>query len=336
MAVFGALALAGIVGVLFASRETASAQTVATDRAALVALYNATDGANWANNTNWLSDEPLGDWYGVTTRADGRVDYIYLWSNNLTGSIPSEIGNLTALIELQLGDNSLSGSIPPEIAKLTSLRQLWLHYNQLSGSIPPEIGKMSNLVWLSLYNNKLSGSIPLELGNMRLLSLRLENNQLTGSIPRELGNLHEFLKILSLANNHLTGSISSELGNLHNLWGLYLDSNRLTGVLPQSLTRLGKLDEFNFGRTGLCAPRNAAFQNWLRGVRSVNGPNCAPPRPTITPTPVLSPEDALLQRYDADEDGSIDLSEVSRAIDDFFDGALTPEQVSIVIDLYFS
>ena len=43
------------------------------DRAALVALYEATDGPNWVNAENWLTDAPLGDWYGVDTDASGRV-----------------------------------------------------------------------------------------------------------------------------------------------------------------------------------------------------------------------------------------------------------------------
>ena len=43
------------------------------DREALVALYNATGGPNWRNNHNWLSNAPLGQWYGVTTDSSGRV-----------------------------------------------------------------------------------------------------------------------------------------------------------------------------------------------------------------------------------------------------------------------
>ena len=45
----------------------------ASDRAALVALYNATGGANWGNNGNWLSNAPMGEWHRVTTDSDGRV-----------------------------------------------------------------------------------------------------------------------------------------------------------------------------------------------------------------------------------------------------------------------
>ena len=46
---------------------------VSPDRAALVALYNATEGASWITRTNWLSGRPLDEWHGVTTGGDGRV-----------------------------------------------------------------------------------------------------------------------------------------------------------------------------------------------------------------------------------------------------------------------
>ena len=49
-----------------------------TDREALVALYNATDGSNWHNNSNWLSDVPIRHWTGVTTDDNGRVTKLAL------------------------------------------------------------------------------------------------------------------------------------------------------------------------------------------------------------------------------------------------------------------
>ena len=52
-----------------------------TDREALVALYNATDGENWGNSVNWLSDLPLGEWYGVITNEDRRFTELSLHSN---------------------------------------------------------------------------------------------------------------------------------------------------------------------------------------------------------------------------------------------------------------
>ena len=75
----------------------ASEFDASTDKAALVALYNATDGPNWENNRNWLSDRPIGEWSGVSTDADGRVTVLSLDGNQLSGSIPSELGNLANL-----------------------------------------------------------------------------------------------------------------------------------------------------------------------------------------------------------------------------------------------
>ena len=115
------------------------------DRAALVALYNATDGPNWTNNHNWLSEAPIGEWYGVTTDDDGRVTQIRLWENNLIGSIPADLGNLTSLQRLGLWSNDLSGEIPSELGNLSSLERMSLDDNQLSGGIPSELGSLSNL-----------------------------------------------------------------------------------------------------------------------------------------------------------------------------------------------
>ncbi len=80
------------------------------DSLALVALYNATGGDNWDNNTNWLTGN-VAEWYGILVNGDGRVTEINLSSNQLTGSIPVEIGDLTSLTKLFLCDNQLTGSI---------------------------------------------------------------------------------------------------------------------------------------------------------------------------------------------------------------------------------
>ena len=83
-----------------------------TDREALIAIYNATDGDNWANNDSWLSDAPIGEWEGVTTDDNGRVTELSLLQNQLSGKIPPELGKLSNLTELFLQDNDLSGCVP--------------------------------------------------------------------------------------------------------------------------------------------------------------------------------------------------------------------------------
>ena len=154
------------------------------DRAALVALYNATDGLNWANNTNWLGDRPIGEWFGVTTFFKGRVTKLRLSGNQLTGEIPPELGNLDYLISLDLNVNRLTGTVAPELGKLTYLTSLSLSWNGLTGEIPPELGNLTNLTSLGLSDNRLTGEMPSELGNLEYLNwLILDRNQLTGCVP---------------------------------------------------------------------------------------------------------------------------------------------------------
>ncbi len=130
------------------------------DRAALVALYEATDGPAWVDNTNWLTDAPLGEWHGVDTDATGRVERMYLGGNGLSGAIPSALGNLANLRQLGLGHNYLSGAIPSALGNLANLRQLGLGTNLLTGAIPPELGNLGALTVLILERNDLSGPVP--------------------------------------------------------------------------------------------------------------------------------------------------------------------------------
>ena len=234
----------------------APATTLPADRAALVALYNATDGPNWENDTNWLSDRPLGEWHGVTTDAEGRVTGLRLGDNQLSGEIPAWLGNLANLERLYLFDNQLSGEIPSELGNLSRLEGLSLHHNQLSGEIPSELGNLANLEGLSLRDNQLSGEIPAWLGNLANLEwLSLNGNQLSGEIPSELGNLSRLEK-LSLSYNQLTGEIPSELGNLSRLESLRLNDNQLSGEIPSELGNLANLERLRLGDNQLsgCVP----------------------------------------------------------------------------------
>ena len=249
----------------------------ATDRAALVALYHATDGDNWPKNTGWLTSRPLSQWYGVGTDNNGNVtslslelsygwttgtipadlgnlinlQELHLGSIQWTGTIPSELGNLVNLRELSLGGHQLTGRIPVELGNLVNLRALNLGDNQLTGGIPAELGSLANLRELYLNGNQLTGVIPAELGNLaNLEGLHLGVNQLTGGIPAELGNLAN-LNGMYLNNNQLTGKIPSDLGNLSNLASMYLHENRLTGAIPADLGKLTGVWEMNLSNNRL-------------------------------------------------------------------------------------
>ena len=95
------------------------------ERAALAALYAAAGGDDWTNNDKWLSEESLGNWYGVTTGPQGRVSKIDLDENQLVGSIPTELGNLSNLTSLNLGGNQLTGGIPVELGDILANRWTW-------------------------------------------------------------------------------------------------------------------------------------------------------------------------------------------------------------------
>ena len=124
--------------------------TADLERDALVALYEATGGDDWENREGWLPDDPLSAWYGVETNPDGQVVVLELPFNDLSGSLPPEIGNLAQLRELYLHFNGLSGSIP----------RLYAHENALSGEIPAELGDLSNLTDLWLGENELRSVRP--------------------------------------------------------------------------------------------------------------------------------------------------------------------------------
>ena len=225
------------------------------DRAVLVALYEATDGPNWVNSDNWLTDAPLGDWYGVDTDGSGRVTRLRLYDNGLSGPVSPTLGQLANLTDLELGSDSLTGPIPPELGNLANLTRLTLGQNSLlGGPIPPELGNLANLTRLALGSNNLTGQIPPELGNLANLGfLHLAGNDLTGPIPPELGDLAN-LTWLNLVSNNLTGPIPPELGNLANLTSLNLASNNVSGPIPSELGNLVNLIQLYLPGNGLTGP----------------------------------------------------------------------------------
>ena len=262
-------------------RGTAQITIENPDRAALVALYEATNGPNWANSDNWLTDAPLGEWYGIETDGSGRVARLELaggWDSEaqrgfrhgLYGPIPPELGSLTNLTGLFLQENSLFGPIPPELGSLVNLTSLNLGGNRLTGPIPSDIGKLSKLTLLRLYGNLLSGPIPPQLGHLtNLQRLSLDTNTLSGSIPPELGSLANLTR-LELGFNRLSGPIPPELGSLANLTRLELGFNTLSGPIPRSLLSLALL----VLALDLCVPGTLDFVTWIEAIAEHRGAFC--------------------------------------------------------------
>ncbi len=178
---------------LLAASGTAYAQT---DKDALVALYDSTDGANWRDNTNWGTNAALNTWSGVEIDDAGRVTSLVLYNNSLTGSIPAALGDLDSLKYLDLVLNSLSGPIPAELGDLINLETLYLSENSLTGPIPAELGNLTELEKLALSENSLTGSIPAAFINLsNLTHLYVDNGRCVPgdtAFQEWLGGLEEF------------------------------------------------------------------------------------------------------------------------------------------------
>jgi hypothetical protein len=142
------------VTVLAADPDGATAEQTVTvtvrlsDRAALERFYEATNGPNWVNNENWLTEAPLNQWYGVGTTGR-RVTALDLRGNGLTGPIPGELGKVARLQHLWLDGNALTGPIPAELGALAELRYVDLADNQLTGELPHAWTSSEILVELS-------------------------------------------------------------------------------------------------------------------------------------------------------------------------------------------
>ncbi|KAL3507244.1 hypothetical protein ACH5RR_032626 [Cinchona calisaya] len=197
---------------------------------------------NLQSNTAKNSSNLPCTWAGIFC-IGGSVNWLNLSKSSIKGSLDScPFSSLTNLQYLDLSLNQIFGSIPPQIGNLSKLIYLDFSVNQLSGEIPTEIGNLENLTRFALGRNQLSGSIPPVIGSLgNLVTIYLQYNYLTGPVPPTLGNLSRLEKLL-LFQNHLSGSIPPEIGNLISLRSLIFFGNNLTGEIPNSLGNLTDLN----------------------------------------------------------------------------------------------
>ena len=257
--------------------------------------------SGWTLDLTLFPVPSLRNWAGLS-----NLGSLHLYGNDLSGTIPAELGGLSNLGYLYLHGNDLSGVIPPELGGLSNLGSLYLNSNDLSGAIPPELGDLANLYGLYLNSNDLSGVIPPELGGLsNLRGLQLAGNDLSGAIPPELGDLANLYR-LDLQQNDLSGPVPSTFAGLERLSRLELSHNSgLVGAIPAGLRDLG-LESLLASGTDLCVPRGRAFEEWLATIPKSRIALCGEPpaaylvqavQSRAHPVPLVAGEDALLRVF---------------------------------------
>ncbi|KAF7026697.1 hypothetical protein CFC21_038796 [Triticum aestivum] len=159
-----------------------------------------------------------------------------LGKNNLAGQFPSLPSHLQ---ELHLSHNDLIGTIPSSLANITTLRMLIFAFNNIEGNLPNDLAKLHKLQFLYGAANKLTGAFPHAILNMSAL------NGLGGEVPSDLGNHLPDLQLLQLAINFFHGHIPYSLINASKPYEIDISSNNFTGVVHSAIGKLTKLSYLN-------------------------------------------------------------------------------------------
>ncbi|XP_027105494.1 uncharacterized protein [Coffea arabica] len=187
-----------------------------------------------------------------------------LGNNSFTGPLPDTLKGLSNLQGLDLQDNRISGSIPNHLCTLRHLAIVQLSRNQFSGQVPDCFGNITSLRELYLYSNRLNSTFPASLGRLKdLLYLEISSNSFIGDIPPEVGNLKAALDI-DLAENEFSGNIPTTLGGLQNLISLTLAHNELQGPIPETFSNLLSLQLLDLSNNNFTGEISTSLESLLQ------------------------------------------------------------------------
>ncbi|WVY90731.1 hypothetical protein V8G54_036245 [Vigna mungo] len=179
-----------------------------------------------------------------------KLEVINFLYNKLSGKLPSWFGGgtMTRLNKLLLGANDLVGTIPPSLGNLSSLQNITVARNHLVGSIPDVLGRLSNLKELNLGLNNLSGVVPISLYNLSNIQVFvLGENQLSGILPSKMQLAFQNLRAFLVGGNQFSGTFPSSISNITGLQAFVISSNGFSGPIPPTLGSLNKLQLFHIG-----------------------------------------------------------------------------------------
>ena len=99
-----------------------------------------------------------------------NVTHLWLRDNKISSPLPSGLGMMKRLVELDLERNFFTGTIPDEIFSLVNLQALYLYDNILTGTLSPSLSQMKSLKILDLNTNYMTGVIPTQIGFLNQLT----------------------------------------------------------------------------------------------------------------------------------------------------------------------
>lgn len=287
--------------------STNSSGAYSPKKTALMSIYNSLGGANWKNKTNWGSTTSTCEWYGVTCDTTGtKVVELDLGVNNLRGTLPAAaIGELTDLkvlnlsgtmgLGLNITTNYISGTIPTQIGNLTNLTKLSLSNNNLSGRIPTEIQKLTNLKELALSNNKLTSLTSIK-NLKKLTSLYLGRNKIS-FLSNNLATL-DSIQVLDLSYNYISGDVAHLIDGikdtitprklyLHNNYNMVIPDTRVDlvnslasipyqyqGTAVQYIRNTNKIGMVSDRRVLVSLYNNTGGSNWKHKTNWLEGYPC--------------------------------------------------------------
>ena len=201
-----------IASILCFSFTNTYAQVNESDSLALVDIYNAAGGSNWANQGNWLTGT-VDTWEGVVV-SGGRVTELSMYQGDMSGTISPSIGNLTELTKLEIkGDEEaltyvdIHGSIPAELWSCTKIERLQIKFTKITGDIPAGIESMVNLQEINFQATPLNCELPAELFELpSLTKAYLHQSGFTGTVPSTLTGATNLVR-LYLQGNHLSAGL---------------------------------------------------------------------------------------------------------------------------------
>jgi hypothetical protein len=249
------------------------------DCQALLAIYAAMGGPGWTNATGWALTKTPCTWAGVACSGSRVVSLILSPDDppgtgvgGLVGTIPTALGNLTALTKIDFAANEIGGAIPTQIGNLINLQALDLSGNELTGAIPTQIGNLVNLTEeLDLHENLLTGQLPDSMTNLnKLLILDLGSNLLSDNNINVAVQMTA-LQQLDLRENNFTGPVPSAslgaltglqwidlslngfqsfpvgIGTSTSLTQIDISNNALNGNIPSDLGDMAQLQDLDLG-----------------------------------------------------------------------------------------